>query len=176
MSNPTYIYIYINRQSPVYYLIRMLTGDRLLKNNTWKCHKHVFIFVPRTMRMSRNLIAVHALSKFKMCLLFSFSDILVDDRHAKLVAESVADLSRCVKNWVTVKQVYATWEIGKMANFCFFYAIAGTKWYKRVVPSLIFRTSFFCSIFFLPKQSTESEIDKNQLTVYVRVLIQAGVQ
>ena len=60
------------------------------------------------MRMLRNLITVHAVSKFKMCLLFSFSEILVDGRHAKLVAESVADLSRCVKKWVTVKQVCAT--------------------------------------------------------------------
>ena len=70
-----------------------------------------FIPVLTAMRMSSNLITVHAISKMYVLLLFS--EILVDGRHAKLVAESVADLSRCVKKLVTVKQVCAT------SNFSF---------------------------------------------------------
>ena len=56
--------------------------------------------------MSSNLIAVHVVSKMYVLLLFS--EILFDGRHAKLVKESVAELSRCVKKLVTVKQVCAT--------------------------------------------------------------------
>ena len=40
--------------------------------------------------------------------LLLFSDVLVDGRHAKLVADSVAELCRCVRNLVKDEKVCAT--------------------------------------------------------------------
>ena len=43
-----------------------------------------------------------------MYFLLFFSDVLVDGRHAKLVAESVAKLCSCIENLVKDEKVCAT--------------------------------------------------------------------
>ena len=76
--------------------------------------------------MSINLITVHVVSKMYVLLLSP--GILVDHRHARLVKESVAEVSRCVKKLVTVEQVCAT-SIFHYSSSCY---ISTENVFKRV--------------------------------------------